>query len=204
MPRRIRLQVPRRSWAPSCLRPSRASPSGRRHGGQHDSRCARRRMIRPSPPVTTPSCITPAGKATEHGPSRRRSIDARLAGLRTLPAGFRACRRPTRGQRLIAETRARSSGYRAEWERSAQNHCRRSLSVRLRARVGSPWCFGCPLTGSLDAVARPPFPQNPACRFLAPGSSAVGSQHCECLQLPLREMHSSGAAICSSFVAMVG
>jgi len=129
LPRRIRLQVPRRSWAPSCLRPSRASPSGRRHGGQHDSRCARRRMIRPSPPVTTPSCITPAGKATEHGPSRRRSIDARLAGLRTLPAGFRACRRPTRGQRLIAETRARSSGYRAEWERSAQNHCRRSLSV---------------------------------------------------------------------------
>ena len=42
-------------------------------------------------------------------------------------------------------------------------------------------------TGSREAVARPPFPQNPACRFPAPGSSAVDSQHCECLQLPVRE-----------------
>src|SRR5215467_7219771 len=31
-------------------------------------------------------------------------------------------------------------------------------------------------TGSPEAVARPRFPQNPACRFPAPGSSVVGSQ----------------------------
>src|SRR5215471_16870751 len=44
-----------------------------------------------------------------------------------------------------------------------------------------------PPTGSPEAVARPRFPQNPACRFPAPGSSAVGSQHRECLHLPMRE-----------------
>jgi hypothetical protein len=42
-------------------------------------------------------------------------------------------------------------------------------------------------TGSPRAVARPRFPQNPACRFPAPGSSAVDLQHCECLQLPIGE-----------------
>ena len=33
----------------------------------------------------------------------------------------------------------------------------------------------------------PRFPQNVACGFTAPRSSAVGSQHCKCLQLPVRE-----------------
>jgi hypothetical protein len=44
-----------------------------------------------------------------------------------------------------------------------------------------------PITGSPGTVARPRFPQNVACRFPAPRSSAVGSQHCECLQLPVWE-----------------
>src|SRR5215471_19326146 len=44
-----------------------------------------------------------------------------------------------------------------------------------------------PPTGSPEAVARPRFPQNPACRFPAPGSSVVGSQYCKCLQLPVWE-----------------
>ena len=43
------------------------------------------------------------------------------------------------------------------------------------------------LTGSPEAVARLRFPQNVACGFTAPRSSAVGSQHCKCLQLPVRE-----------------
>src|SRR5258708_30469243 len=42
-------------------------------------------------------------------------------------------------------------------------------------------------TGSPEAVARPRFPQNVACGFTAPRSSAVGSQHCKRLQLPVRE-----------------
>src|SRR5260370_9457392 len=42
-------------------------------------------------------------------------------------------------------------------------------------------------TGSPEAVARPRFPQNVACGFTAPRSSAVGSQHCKRLQLPIRE-----------------
>src|SRR6202043_2162843 len=42
-------------------------------------------------------------------------------------------------------------------------------------------------TGSPEAVARLRFPQNVACGFPAPRSSAVGSQHCKSLQLPVRE-----------------
>jgi len=42
-------------------------------------------------------------------------------------------------------------------------------------------------TGSPEAVARPRFPQNVACGFTAPRSSAVDSQHCKRLQLPVRE-----------------
>src|SRR5579864_30332 len=48
---------------------------------------------------------------------------------------------------------------------------------------------GCcqPPTGSPEAVARLRFPQNVACGFTAPRSSAVGSQHRKGLQLPVRE-----------------
>src|SRR5262245_49489389 len=56
---------------------------------------------------------------------------------------------------------------------------------------------GCPVTtrqssvssrtGSPEAVTRPRFPQNVACGFPAPRSSAVDSQHRECLQLPVGE-----------------
>ena len=42
-------------------------------------------------------------------------------------------------------------------------------------------------TGSPEAVTHLRFPQNVACRFPAPRSSAGGSQHSECLQLPVRE-----------------
>jgi hypothetical protein len=42
-------------------------------------------------------------------------------------------------------------------------------------------------TGSPEVVARLRFPQNVACGFTAPRSSAVGSQHCKRLQLPVRE-----------------
>jgi len=44
-----------------------------------------------------------------------------------------------------------------------------------------------PPTGSPEAVAHLRFPQNVACGFTAPRSSAVDSQHCERLQLPVRE-----------------
>src|ERR1035437_5901058 len=44
-----------------------------------------------------------------------------------------------------------------------------------------------PPTGAPEAVARPRFPQTVACGFTAPRSSAVGSQHCKRLQLPVRE-----------------
>ena len=42
-------------------------------------------------------------------------------------------------------------------------------------------------TGSPEAVARLRFPQNVACGFPAPRSSAVASQHRERLQLPMGE-----------------
>src|ERR1019366_10360217 len=42
-------------------------------------------------------------------------------------------------------------------------------------------------TGSPGAVTCPRFPQNVACGFPAPRSSAVGSQYCELLQLPIWE-----------------
>ena len=41
--------------------------------------------------------------------------------------------------------------------------------------------------GSPEAVTRPRFPQNAACGFPALRSSEGGSQHCESLQLPVRE-----------------
>jgi hypothetical protein len=40
-------------------------------------------------------------------------------------------------------------------------------------------------TGSPEAVARLRFPQNVACGFPAPRSSAIGSQHREALQHPI-------------------
>src|SRR5664279_2890499 len=42
-------------------------------------------------------------------------------------------------------------------------------------------------TGSPEAVTRLRLPQNVACGFTAPRSSAVGSQHCKRLQLPVRK-----------------
>ena len=58
-------------------------------------------------------------------------------------------------------------------------------------RLAVPYEFGhgsvSTSTGSPEAVTRPRFPQNVACRFTAPRSSAVASQHRECLQLPMRE-----------------
>ena len=42
-------------------------------------------------------------------------------------------------------------------------------------------------TGSPEAFARLRFPQNVACGFTAPRSSAVGSQHCQHLQFPVGE-----------------
>ena len=52
-----------------------------------------------------------------------------------------------------------------------------------------PSRWGCchPHTGSPEAVARLRFPQNVACRFTAPRSSAGDSQHCKSLQLRVRE-----------------
>jgi hypothetical protein len=44
-----------------------------------------------------------------------------------------------------------------------------------------------PPTGSREAVARLPFPQNVACGFTALRSSALDSQHCKSLQLRIRE-----------------
>ena len=43
-------------------------------------------------------------------------------------------------------------------------------------------------TGSPEAVARLRFPQNVACGFPAPHSSAIGSQHREALQRPIGKM----------------
>src|SRR5215467_12117591 len=51
----------------------------------------------------------------------------------------------------------------------------------------SRWGRYRPHTGSPEAVARLRFPQNVACGFTAPRSSTVASQHCERLQLPVRE-----------------
>src|SRR5580704_16725819 len=59
----------------------------------------------------------------------------------------------------------------------------------LRRTIDGHGRDGCcqPPTGSPEAVARLRFPQNVACRFTAPRSSAVGSQHYKRLQLPVRE-----------------
>src|SRR5262249_1271678 len=65
---------------------------------------------------------------------------------------------------------------------------------------------GCPApTGSREAVTRrPPFPQNVACGFPAPRSSAVGSQHRECLQLPVGETQLRSQQRCTLFDLVEG
>ena len=62
-------------------------------------------------------------------------------------------------------------------------------SVAAPGNVAQGACHRCTTlpTRSPEAVARPRFPQNPACRFPAPDSSAVNSQHRECLQPPVWE-----------------
>ena len=54
---------------------------------------------------------------------------------------------------------------------------------RYRGRDAHCWAP----TGSPEAVTRLRLPQNVACGFTAPRSSAVDSQHCERLQLPMRK-----------------
>src|SRR5262249_27143864 len=55
-----------------------------------------------------------------------------------------------------------------------------------------------------EAVTRPQLPQNPACRFPAPGSSAVDLRHCECLQLPMGEMQLRSQQRCPLFDLVEG
>jgi hypothetical protein len=53
--------------------------------------------------------------------------------------------------------------------------------------IGIGGSLAAPPTGSREAVARLPLPQNVACGFTALRSSAVGSQHCKSLQLRIWE-----------------
>jgi hypothetical protein len=57
----------------------------------------------------------------------------------------------------------------------------------LRSMFGVGLKWAALRTGSPEAVARLRLPQNVACGFPAPRSSAVDSQHCERLQLPVRK-----------------
>src|ERR1019366_8261502 len=68
---------------------------------------------------------------------------------------------------------------------------------RPNISVAAPFVWRCltsspvlpfPHTGSPEAVARLRFPQNVACGFPAPRSSAIGSQHREALQRPIGKM----------------
>ena len=54
-------------------------------------------------------------------------------------------------------------------------------STVLARSIGIGGHLAMPPTGSPEAVARPRFPQNVACRFPALRSSEDDSQHCESL-----------------------
>jgi hypothetical protein len=71
--------------------------------------------------------------------------------------------------------------------RSSRVCCASNGRASSRVAVGNDDC------GSREAVTRPPFPQNLACEFPVPRYSVVGSQHCGCLRLPVREAHRSSS-----------
>jgi CoA:oxalate CoA-transferase len=62
-----------------------------------------------------------------------------------------------------------------------------SMAATMLAMIGIGGSLAAPPTGSREAVARLPLPQNVACGFTALRSSAVGSQHCKSLQLRIWE-----------------
>ena len=71
----------------------------------------------------------------------------------------------------------------AEWAEKDRNGllCQLNSYMPFQKRVGGRDGHYWAPTGSPEAVARPRFPQNVACRFPALRSSEDDSQHCESL-----------------------
>ena len=88
-------------------------------------------------------------------------------------------------RRLIS---ANETGVTFKWkDYRIEGHARYKTMTLPIHEFPSRWGCCHPHTGSPEAVARLRFPQNVACRFTAPRSSAGDSQHCKSLQLRVRE-----------------